>query len=78
MLAAKILVVILSLAVILIVLLQSGRSAGLTGAITGGTEQMAGRKARGIDAVFSKWTKILGTLFFVICLAIALLASHGY
>jgi preprotein translocase subunit SecG len=47
--AAKILLILVSLALIVVVVLQSGRSAGLSGAITGGAEQLFGKqKARGI------------------------------
>ena len=44
------LLVIVSLSLIVVVLLQSGKSAGLSGAISGGAEQLFGKqKARGLD-----------------------------
>jgi preprotein translocase subunit SecG len=65
------LLVIVSLALIAVVLLQSGRSAGLSGAITGGAEQLFGKqKARGIDAVLHRVTVVLSVLFFVLTIAV--------
>jgi len=66
-----ILLVILSLALIAIVLLQQGRSAGL-GAISGGAEQLFGKqKARGIDALLHRTTIVIAVLFFLVALAVA-------
>ncbi|ADG06816.1 preprotein translocase subunit SecG [Kyrpidia tusciae] len=73
----KILLVIVSLALIGVVLMQSGRSAGLSGAIAGGAEQLVGRKARGIDAVLVKATTMLGTVFFILALVVAWLIARG-
>jgi len=65
------LLVIVCIAIIVIVLLQSGRSAGLSGAITGGAEQLFGKqKARGIDAVLHRITVVLAVLFFVLSIAV--------
>ena len=65
------LLVIVSISMIVIVLLQSGRSAGLSGAITGGAEQLFGKqKARGIDAVLHRITVVLSILFFVLSIAV--------
>ena len=62
---AFVLLIIVSIALIAVVLLQSGRSAGLSGSISGGAEQLLGKqKARGIDAVLMKATIVLGILFF--------------
>ncbi|ADI25512.1 MULTISPECIES: preprotein translocase subunit SecG [Geobacillus] len=65
------LLVIVSIALIAVVLLQSGRSAGLSGAITGGAEQLFGKqKARGLDAVFQRVTVVLAVLFFVLTILV--------
>jgi preprotein translocase subunit SecG len=65
------LLVIVCIALIAVVLLQSGRSAGLSGAITGGAEQLFGKqKARGIDAVLHRVTIVLAVLFFVLTIAV--------
>ncbi|MBY6036825.1 preprotein translocase subunit SecG [Fictibacillus nanhaiensis] len=70
--ATKILLILVSLSLIVVVVLQSGRSAGLSGAITGGAEQLFGKqKARGIDALLSKLTVILAILFFVLTISVA-------
>ena len=64
---AFVLLIIVSIALIAVVLLQSGRSAGLSGSISGGAEQLLGKqKARGIDAVLMKATIVLGILFFAL------------
>jgi preprotein translocase subunit SecG len=68
----KILLVVVSLGLIAVVLLQSGRSAGLSGAIAGGAEQFMGKqKARGIDALLSKVTVVLGVVFIILSLTVA-------
>lgn len=65
----SVLLVIVAILLIAAVLLQSGRSAGLSGAISGGAEQMVGKqKARGLEAVLSRVTVVLGVLFFVFAL----------
>ena len=62
---------IVALALIVVVLLQSGKSAGLSGAISGGAEQLFGKqKARGMDLVLHRVTIVLSVLFFVLALAI--------
>lgn len=67
-----ILLLIDAIAIITIVLLQSGRSAGLSGAITGGAEQLFGKKkARGLEAVLTNITVVLAVLFFVLAVIIA-------
>jgi len=66
-----ILLVIVSLALIVVVLLQSGKSAGLSGAISGGAEQLFGKqKARGMDLVLHRITIVLAVLFFILTIAI--------
>jgi preprotein translocase subunit SecG len=65
-LAAKILLVIACIGLIAVVLLQSGKSAGLSGAIGGGAEQLMGKqKARGIDALLGKLTVVFAVIFMV-------------
>jgi preprotein translocase subunit SecG len=74
---AKVLLVIVSILLILVVLLQSGKSAGLSGAITGGAEQMIGRKARGFDAVLAKITAGLAVAFIGLTLWVAWLIANA-
>ncbi|MFD1739403.1 preprotein translocase subunit SecG [Bacillus salitolerans] len=69
------LLIIVSIALIIVVLLQSGKSAGLSGAISGGAEQLFGKqKARGIDAVLHRVTIVLSVLFFILAIAVSYFA----
>ena len=66
------LLVIDAIALIVVVLLQSGKSAGLSGAISGGAEQLFGKqKARGIDAVLHRITVVLAVLFFILAFSVS-------
>lgn len=66
------LLIIVSIGLIIVVLLQSGKSAGLSGAISGGAEQLFGKqKARGMDLVLQRITVVLSILFFVLTMAVA-------
>lgn len=66
------LLVIVSIGLIVSVLLQSGKSAGLSGAIAGGAEQLFGKqKARGLDLVLHRATIVLAILFFALTLLVA-------
>ncbi|WP_126428623.1 preprotein translocase subunit SecG [Brevibacillus marinus] len=66
-LTVKILLVIVSIGLIAVVLLQSGKSAGLSGSIAGGAEQLLGKqKARGIDALLSKLTVVFAIAFMIL------------
>jgi len=70
-----VLLVIVCIGLIVTVLLQSGKSAGLSGAISGGAEQLFGKqKARGIDLILQRTTIVLSVLFFVLTMALAYLA----
>lgn len=54
------------------VVLQSGTSAGLSGAISGGAEQLFGKqKARGMDLVLHRGTIITAVIFFLLAFASA-------
>lgn len=65
------LLLIVAIGLIVVVLLQSGKSAGLSGAISGGAEQLFGKqKARGLDLVLQRVTIVLSVLFFVLTLAV--------
>lgn len=66
--------IIFSLSIIVIVLLQSGKSAGLSGAIAGGAETFFGKnKGRTIDAMLSKYTSFAAIAFLVTSLVLYLL-----
>lgn len=65
------LLIIVSVALIVIVLLQSGKSTGLSGAISGGAEQLFGKqKARGMDLILHRIRIVLAVLFFILALVI--------
>ncbi|RKD76578.1 MULTISPECIES: preprotein translocase subunit SecG [Sinobaca] len=67
-----VLLIIVSISLIAVVLLQSGRSAGLSGSISGGAEQLVGKqKARGVEAFLSRMTVILAVVFFVLTILLA-------
>ena len=69
-----IILAIASISVIAGVLLQSGNSSGLSGSITGGAEQLLGKKkAKGYDAKLSKITIILAVAFVVVNLVLLVL-----
>lgn len=62
------------LAVTVIVLMQSGKSSGLSGAIAGGAETfMSKGKAKTLDAKLAKATKWFGLAFVVLTLALAVI-----
>ena len=62
---------IASLILIASILLQSGNSAGLSGAIGGGAEQLFGKKkSKGYEAVLEKITKVAAVCFILISLAL--------
>ncbi|RED55313.1 MULTISPECIES: preprotein translocase subunit SecG [Cohnella] len=68
----KIILVIFSLGLIAVVLLQRGKSAGLSGAISGGAEHLFGKqKARGIDLFLQRLTIGLAVGFFILSLVVA-------
>ncbi|GLC89815.1 preprotein translocase subunit SecG [Lysinibacillus piscis] len=63
--------IIVSLALIVVVLLQASKSAGLSGAISGGAEQLFGKqKARGMDLILHRATIVLAIVFFILTIAI--------
>jgi preprotein translocase subunit SecG len=62
---------VLSVAIIAVVVLQSGKGAGLSGSIGGGAETFFGGKKKGLDETLSKATIILGLLFAVVTMALA-------
>ncbi|MEG0798705.1 MAG: preprotein translocase subunit SecG [Acidaminococcaceae bacterium] len=62
--------VIVCIALIATVLMQSGKSSGL-GSIGGGGEALFGGKSNDLDAMLAKVTIVLGTAFGLITLLIA-------
>ena len=63
-----------SIVLIASILLQSGNSAGLSGAIGGGAEQLFGKKkSKGYESILSKISTVAAVLFIVFSLAIVAL-----
>lgn len=72
--ALTVLVVLISLALIAVVMLQSGKSAGLSGAIGGGMDTFLSKnKAKSWDSKLARWTKYVAVLFLVLVLALSLI-----
>ena len=62
------------LGIILIVLFQSGKSAGLSGAIGGVADSfLAKNKAKTMDAKLARATKWIGALFLILTLVLLIL-----
>ena len=69
----EILVLIVSILLITIVLLQSGKAESASQIIQGGNSDLfSNRKERGIELFISRLTMLLGMAFFVLCLFISL------
>jgi preprotein translocase subunit SecG len=74
----KILLIVFSLGLIVVVLLQRGKSAGLSGAISGGAEHLFGKqKARGLDLFLQRVTIGLAVGFFILSLVVAYVVKVG-
>jgi preprotein translocase subunit SecG len=65
---------VICLSLISTVLLQSGRSAGLSGTIAGGAQTLFGKK-KGMDDTLEKITTVLAVLFMVVAVVLTILSS---
>lgn len=72
--ALMILDAVICIALIASVVLQSSKSSGMGGSISGGADAVFGGKAKGLDAFLARVTMILGALFGIITLLIAKLS----
>ena len=62
------------LAIIVIVLFQSGKSAGLSGAISGAADTFLSKnKAKSVDAKLAKMTKWVAILWVILTLALCVI-----
>ncbi len=68
-----ILQVICAIALISTVLLQSGKSAGLSGSIAGAGETVFGGKKKGLDDLLSKLTAYIAVLFVILTLSLGII-----
>ena len=65
--------VLCGLAVIAVVMLQSGKSAGLSGAIAGGADTFLSKnKAKSVDAKLAKMTKWVTILWILLTLSLSI------
>lgn len=64
--------VLVALGLIATVLLQSGKAAGLSGAIAGGAEQVFGKK-KGMDEILSRVSTGLAIAFMITSISLTLL-----
>jgi len=63
---------ITALGMIFTVLMQEGKSAGLSGSIAGGADMIFGKK-KGVDELFAKITAYLAAFFLIFTLVLSLL-----
>ncbi|MFW5996197.1 MAG: preprotein translocase subunit SecG [Halanaerobiaceae bacterium] len=73
MLLLKIFHVLMALGIIVGVLLQSGKSAGMSGIIDGGASQLFGKSNRGLDEKLSKLTTVVAILFMITSITLAIM-----
>lgn len=68
---------VISLALVIIVLLQHGKQAGLSGAVAGGAETFFGKnKGRTVDAILRKITSVIAILFIISSMTLAYVATR--
>lgn len=73
--ALTIIHIIFCISIVVIVLLQSGKQAGLSGSIAGGAETFFGKnKGRTIDAMLSKYTAVAAIGFIVTSILLQILS----
>lgn len=73
--ALGILLLLASLFLIIVILLQEGRQAGISGAIAGGADSFLGKnKGHTMSARLEKWTKVVAITFFILTIAGNLIA----
>lgn len=65
---------VMSIVLIAGVLLQPGKSAGLSGSIAGGAEQLFGKKkGKGYEELAAKVTTVSAILFMLLCISLILI-----
>ena len=71
--------IILAIFLIIVVLLQESRSAGLSGAISGGDDTFFGKsKGRTMEQKLVKLTKISAIAFFILTLGVTIYFMFAY
>ncbi|HHY65396.1 MAG TPA: preprotein translocase subunit SecG [Clostridiaceae bacterium] len=70
----NIIYLLICVVIIAVVLLQAGRSAGISGSIAGGAETFFGKhKGRDLDAKLSKYTGWIAVLFVIVSVVLVFL-----
>lgn len=68
---------VISLILIIVVLLQEGKQAGLSGAVAGAAETFFGKnKGRTVDAMLKKLTAVIAVLFIATSVSLAIVAAR--
>lgn len=79
MTALTIIHVVISLALVVVVLMQHGKQQGLSGAIAGGAETFFGKnKGRTVDAMLKKFTAVIAILFIISSIAFTTVAVNQF
>ena len=74
--AVTVIQVLCGLFLIAVVLLQSGKSAGLSGAIAGGADTFLSKnKAKSWDAKLARWTKWVAIGFMILTMVLTLMTD---
>lgn len=70
-------ILLFAIVIIAVILLQEGRSKGISGAISGGADTFLSRgKARAVDAVLARWTKLVAIAFIVLIIVANVLSIY--
>ena len=68
-----ILYIIICIALVVVVLMQEGKSAGLTGSISGAAESYWGKnKGRSMEGTLERITKVLAALFIILSIVLCM------
>lgn len=74
----SVVLIIIAIAIIVLVILQESKQKGLSGTIGGAADTFFGKnKSRTNEAKLALFTKIAGTIFFILSFASALLILFG-
>ena len=70
-------ILLFAIVIIAVILLQEGRSKGISGTISGGADTFLSRgKARAVDAVLARWTKLVAVAFIVLIIVANVLSIY--
>lgn len=63
-------ILLFAIIIIAVILLQEGKSKGISGTIAGGADTFLSRgKAKAVDAILAKWTKFIAIGFMALIVA---------